>query len=80
MATNILQKMVVQKLKRLKMFLKVEENTYVIMLLQGISEYGNKRKYLCKSNIEELERYIRKLKKLEKNLKFDKSILRVKKE
>ena len=64
------------KMKRLKMFLKVEENTYVIMLLQGISEYGKKRKYLCKSNIEELERYIRKLKKLEKNLKFDKSIFK----
>ncbi len=64
------------KMKRLKMFLKVEENTYVIMLLQGISEYGKKRKFFCKSNIEELERYIRKLKRLEKNLKFDKNIFK----
>ena len=64
------------KMKRLKMFLKVEENTYVIMLLQGISEYGKKRKYLCKSNIEELERYIKRLKRLEKNLKFDKNIFK----
>ena len=64
------------KMKRLKMFLKVEENTYVIMLLQGIIDYGKRRKYLCKSNIDELEKYIRKLKRLENILKFDKSIFK----
>ena len=31
------------KIKRLKMFLKIEEDSYVIMLLQGIEEYGKKR-------------------------------------
>ena len=48
------------KMKRLKMFFKIEEDSYVIMLLEGIIDYGKKRKYLCKTNIEELEKYIRK--------------------
>ena len=64
------------KMKRLKMFLKIEEDSYVIMLLEGIIDYGKKRKYLCKTNIEELEKYIRKLKKLEKNIVFDKRIFK----
>ena len=58
------------------MFLKIEEDSYVIMLLEGIIDYGKKRKYLCKTNIEELEKYIRKLKKLEKNIVFDKRIFK----
>lgn len=59
------------KMKRLKMFLKIEEDSNIIMLLNGIKEYGKRRKYLCKSNVEEIDRYINKLKKLEKNLKVD---------
>ena len=64
------------KIKRLKMFLKIEEDSYVIMLLQGIKEYGKKRKYLCKSNIDEIEKYIKRLKKLEKSITFDKEIFK----
>lgn len=64
------------KIKRLKMFLRVEEDSYVIMLLEGIKEYGKKRKYLCKSNIDEIEKYIKRLKKLEKNITFDKDIFK----
>lgn len=64
------------KIKRLKMFLKIEEDSYVIMLLEGIKEYGKKRKYLCKSNIDDIEKYIKKLKKLEKNITFDKEIFK----
>ena len=37
-------------------------------ILNGLKEYGKKRKYLCKTNIEELDKYIRKLKKFEKNI------------
>lgn len=59
------------KMKRLKMFLKIEEDSNVIMLLNSIKEYGKRRKYLCKSNIDEIDKYIKKLKKLEKNLKVD---------
>ncbi len=59
------------KMKRLKMFLKIEEDANVILLLKGIKEYGKKRRYLCKTNIEEIEKYINKLKKLEKTLKVD---------
>lgn len=62
------------KIKRLKMFLRVEEDSYVIMLLEGIKEYGKKRRYLCKSNIDEIEKYIKRLKKLEKSITFDKDI------
>lgn len=61
------------KMKRLKMFLKIEEDNYVILLLQGILDYGKKRKYLNKSNIEQLEKYIKNLKKLDKNIKFNKN-------
>ncbi len=64
------------KIKRLKMFLKIEENSYVVMLLEGIEEYGKKRKYLCKSNIDEIEKYIKRLKKLEKGITFDKDIFK----
>ena len=64
------------KIKRLKMFLKIEEDSYVIMLLQGIEEYGKKRKYLCKSNIDEIEKYIKRLKKIEKSITFDKEIFK----
>lgn len=64
------------KIKRLKMFLKIEENSYVIMMLEGIKEYGKKRKYLCKSNIDEIEKYIKRLKKLEKSITFDKEIFK----
>lgn len=64
------------KIKRLKMFLKIEEDSYVIMLLEGIKEYGKKRKYLCKSNIDEIEKYIKRLKKLEKNITVDKEIFK----
>lgn len=64
------------KIKRLKMFLKIEENSYVIMLLEGIKEYGKKRKYLCKSNIDEIEKYIKRLKRLEKSITFDKEIFK----
>ena len=64
------------KIKRLKMFLKIEEDSYVIMLLQGIEEYGKKRKYLFKSNIDEIEKYIKRLKKLEKSTTFDKEIFK----
>ena len=64
------------KIKRLKMFLKIEEDSYVIMLLQGIEEYGKKRKYLFKSNIDEIEKYIKRLKKLEKSITFDKEIFK----
>ena len=67
------------KIKRLKMFLKIEEDSYVIMLLQGIEEYGKERKYLCKSNIDEIEKYIKRLKKLEKSITFDKEIFKSKK-
>lgn len=64
------------KIKRLKMFLKIEDDSYVIMLLEGIKEYGKKRKYLCKSNIDEIEKYIKRLKKLEKSITFDKEIFK----
>lgn len=64
------------KIKRLKMFLKIEENSYVIMLLEGIKEYGKKRKYLCKINIDEIEKYIKRLKRLEKSITFDKEIFK----
>lgn len=64
------------KIKRLKMFLKIEEDPYVIMLLHGIEEYGRKRKYLCKSNIDEIDKYIKRLKKLEKNISFNKGIFK----
>ena len=64
------------KIKRLKMFLNIEEDSYVIMLLEGIKEYGKKRKYLCKSNIDEIEKYIKRLKKLEKSITFDKEIFK----
>ena len=64
------------KIKRLKMFLKIEEDSYVIMLLEGIKDYGKKRKYLCKSNIDEIDKYIRRLKKLEKSITFDKEIFK----
>lgn len=64
------------KIKRLKMFFRVEEDSYVIMLLEGIKEYGKKRKYLCKSNIDEIEKYIKRLKKLEKSITFDKDIFK----
>ena len=64
------------KIKRLKMFLRIEEDSYVIMLLEGIKEYGRKRKYLCKSNIDEIDKYIKRLKKLEKSIMFDKEIFK----
>ena len=64
------------KIKRLKMFLRIEEDSYVIMLLEGIKEYGRKRKYLCKSIIDELDKYIKRLKKLEKSIMFDKEIFK----
>ena len=64
------------KMKRLKMFLKIEDDSYVIMLLEGIKEYGKKRKYLCKSNIDEIEKYIKRLKKLEKSITFEKEIFK----
>lgn len=64
------------KIKRLKMFLKIEEDSYVIMLLEGIKEYGKKGKYLCKSNIDEIEKYIKRLKKLEKSITVDKEIFK----
>lgn len=67
------------KIKRLKMFLRIEEDLYVIMLLEGIKEYGKKRKYLCKSNIDEIEKYIKRLKRLEKSITFDKEIFKSKK-
>ena len=46
------------------------------MLLEGIKEYGRKRKYLCKSNIDEIDKYIKRLKKLEKSIMFDKEIFK----
>ena len=61
------------------MFLRIEEDLYVIMLLEGIKEYGKKRKYLCKSNIDEIEKYIKRLKRLEKSITFDKEIFKSKK-
>ena len=64
------------KIKRLKMFLKIEEDSYVVMLLEGIEEYGKQRKYLCKSNIDEIEKYIKRLKKLEKSIIVDKGIFK----
>lgn len=64
------------KMKRLKKFLDIEENSYVIMLLEGIMEYGKRRKYLCKSNIDEIERYIKRLKRLEKSITFDKGMFK----
>lgn len=64
------------KIKRLKMFLKIEEDSYVVMLLEGIKEYGKNRKYLCKSNIDEIEKYIKRLKKLEKSIIVDKGIFK----
>lgn len=64
------------KIKRLKMFLRIEEDSYVIMLLEGIKEYGRKKKYLCKSNIDEIDKYIKRLKKLEKSIMFDKEIFK----
>ena len=64
------------KMKRLKMFLKIEDDSYVIMLLEGIKEYGKKRKYLCKSNIDEIEKYIKRLNKLEKSITFEKEIFK----
>ena len=64
------------KIKRLKMFLRIEEDSYVIMLLEGIKEYGRKRKYLRKSNIDEIDKYIKRLKKLEKSIMFDKEIFK----
>lgn len=67
------------KIKRLKIFLRIEEDLYVIMLLEGIKEYGKKRKYLCKSNIDEIEKYIKRLKRLEKSITFDKEIFKSKK-
>jgi len=64
------------KMKRLKIFLKIEEDSNVVMLLNGIKEYGKRNKYLCKSNIEEIDKYINKIKKLEKNLKVDSNVFR----
>ncbi len=64
------------KMKRLKMFLKIEDDSYVIMILEGIKEYGKKRKYFCKNNIDEIEKYIKRLKKLEKSITFDKEIFK----
>ena len=46
------------------------------MLLEGIKEYERKRKHLCKSNIDEIEKYIKRLKKSEKNITFDKEIFK----
>ena len=31
------------KMKRLKVFMRIEEDAYVIMLLQGLQEYGEKK-------------------------------------
>lgn len=62
------------KMKRLKTFLSIEEDAYVIMLLNGICDYGKKRNYLYKSNMDELQKYIRKLKQTEKNIEFDKNL------
>lgn len=53
------------------MFLKIEDDSNVILILNGLKEYGKKRKYLCKTNIEEIDKYIRTLKKFEKNIKID---------
>ena len=64
------------KIKRLKIFLKIEEDSYVVMLLEGIEEYGKQRKYLCKSNIDEIEKYIKRPKKLEKSITVDKDIFK----
>jgi len=64
------------KMTRLKMFLKIEDDSYVIMILEGIKEYGKKRKYFCKNNIDEIEKYIKRLKKLEKSITFDKEIFK----
>lgn len=64
------------KMKRLKTFLKVEEDIYVIMLLNGLKEYGKKNKYLYKTNIEEIEKYIKKLNKTSKEIVFDKNIFK----
>ncbi len=52
------------KIKRLKMFLRI----YVVMLLEEIKEYGKKRKYLCKSNIDEIEKYIKRLEEITKDI------------
>ena len=49
------------KMKRLKTFLQKENNTNVENLLEGLKEYGKKKKFLCKSNIEEINKYIKKL-------------------
>ena len=42
----------------------------------GIEEYGKQRKYLCKSNIDEIEKYIKRPKKLEKSITVDKDIFK----
>lgn len=62
------------KMKRLKKFLEIEDDSSVILLLNGIKEYGKKRRLLCKTNIDEIESYIKKLKKLKKSITIDKSI------
>lgn len=64
------------KMKRLKRFLTIEEDSNVILLLQGLKEYGKSKRYFCKSNIDEIDKIIRKLKKLEKSIKIDSTILK----
>lgn len=59
------------KMKRLKTFLKIEDDNNVTMLLNALKEYGTKRKLLCKANIQEIDKMIKKLQKHNKQLRVD---------
>lgn len=64
------------KMKRLKKFLAIEDDASVCLLIEGIKDYGLKRKLLYKSNGIELDKYIKKLKSFEKIIEINRDIFK----
>ena len=67
------------KAKRLRRFIRDEENSKVILLLEEILDCGKRKKYLLKTHIQKLEMIIKRLKKYENTIIISKDTVKNKK-
>lgn len=68
------------KAKRLRRYLKNEDNVKVTQLIKGLLDYGTKKKILLKSYIPKINRIIKELEKYEKTLDINSNTVKNKKE